>query len=143
MRLVIKLLLAATIVLAGVVSSLAESHQLQSKPTEFELAGACQSAGGSYWNDSAAEGLPHTYGCRVQNCDGEGGECSVTCGTSACTGTTPAALKAGTLLMILQNGNPVDHFYEQPEQPATPDHPGPAAPPARSEPPSNSGPILR
>ena len=122
--------LAALIFLLGATPSLAESHKLGAKPSEFELAGACQAAGGSYFNDSAANGLPHGYGCTVKNCDGKGGDCSVTCGTGGCTGTTPDAPKmSSTLLMILQDGSNVSHVYEQNEGPSTPNHkPTPTAP---------------
>lgn len=78
---------------------------LSVSPTVDELRRACSRAGGQSYIDGNGGG----YGCKTENCDGNGGTCDVHCDNkNQCFGHTPRPLPDGvTLIGILQNGNMV------------------------------------
>lgn len=86
---------------------------------------ACNAAGGKFDVGHDEHGDATTYGCNVKNCDGKGGDCSVTCGAEShtCVGSTPKIIVSATLLMMLQNGSNVNHSYGAVEGATTPNHP--------------------
>lgn len=88
----------------------AETRRIASV-SQSQLKSACDKAGGLY---SPSDGT-NTYDCIKDNCDGKGGQCSVSCTSGgSCTGTTPTTLVGGqTLLGLLQNG---DMVFHQPNQ---------------------------
>ena len=87
---------------------------------------ACADAGGVFSEDVGG------YGCIKTNCDGKGSPnggdahtCTVGCtygsesGADNCNGSTPGRVVGNiTLLMILQNGNGVNHHYDAVEGPS-------------------------
>lgn len=83
------------------------TRPMQSHPSSSELASACGAAGGSFVDNTDIDPLGG-YQCTKSNCDGKGGNCTVSCGDKGCSGTTPTRInKALSLVGILQNGNMV------------------------------------
>jgi len=92
---------------------------------------ACNASGGKFDVGKDENGDVVTYGCNKSNCDGKGGDCSVTCGADShtCVGSTPKIMVSATLLMLLQNGDNVNHSYGLSEGSSTPDHSNHSDPP--------------
>jgi hypothetical protein len=97
---------------------------------------SCNAAGGKFDVGKDENGDVVTYGCNKSNCDGKGGDCSVTCGAEShtCVGSTPKIMVSATLLMLLQNGDNVNHSYGLSEGASTPDHSTHSSPPTDNQP---------
>ena len=61
------------------------------KISESSLLDACNKAGGTFTNSGSTHNN-QSYGCNKANCDGNGGDCGVSCDakTNECYGYTPA-----------------------------------------------------
>jgi hypothetical protein len=83
------------------------TRPMSSHPSSSQLASACGAAGGDFVDNTDVD--PNGgYQCTKSNCDGQGGKCTVSCGTKGCAGTTPSRIvKPMTLIGLLQNGNEV------------------------------------
>ncbi len=95
---------------ANKVTALAGNHG------RADIANACSSSGGSYWS------LPNgSYGCNRENCDGEGGKCSVSCKSGTCYGSTPivAGRRLNPNLMDILNGGLRLHTPQAIQKPKT------------------------
>jgi hypothetical protein len=76
-------------------------------PTYGQLKSACATAGGEFVDQ---RDVGAGYSCHVPNCDGQGNECKIDCGSQSCTATTPIVIGGPTTLVgILKNGNAVVH----------------------------------
>jgi hypothetical protein len=106
------------------------TRPMSAHPTSGELKTACGNAGGDFVDNTDID--PNGgYSCTHQNCDGKGGNCTVSCGTKGCAGTTPAIISFPvTLLGLLQNGNMVNHTYQSLPDTTKPKKPDTAAPPS-------------
>lgn len=78
----------------------AKSIRLVSHPSAAEVKTACDNAGGTFVDDSQLGG-GDGYACTNENCDGEGGDCSVSCdGDGNCHGITPDRHVAHALPLV-------------------------------------------
>lgn len=90
--------------MAPVISHASQIRMLRAHPTVTQLKAACGAAGGSY-SEIGGE-----YSCTVEDCDGEGGTCGITCTSQGCWGVTPRLITGPlTFIGILQNGDNVVH----------------------------------
>jgi hypothetical protein len=146
------LIVVTTCSTIGLVSGAAfgeVTRPLQGKHSMTEIANACSKAGGAVWGMSDG-----SYGCLKGNCDGKGGDCSVTCKENGkCTGTTPQIVHG----RIFKNLNQVFTVVTSPPggrparrpsggllEPNTGFSPqGPAATGTPLAPPPTGGPVLR
>ena len=82
----------------------AESAILKGAYGQADIARACQSAGGTPFGIAGV-----SYGCKTENCDGNGGTCSVECtDPQHCLATTPTRIVVPTTLLgLLQNGDAI------------------------------------
>jgi hypothetical protein len=83
------------------------------------VASACSKAGGSSWSNL------DSYGCTKKNCDGKGGDCSVSCNDKGqCVGQTPPSRVAGATLgqvlgiKVSGGGSPAAEQSQGPRKPS-------------------------
>ncbi len=92
------ILLAAFLSFVGITDQ-AWAKQVQFQGTIGQVVRACKQAGGELSVGT------HSASCRNKNCDGNGGDCTVTCNDGDnCTGDTPGRVgrpKAGNIGAIL------------------------------------------
>jgi hypothetical protein len=101
-RISLCLSLIALLTMSG--SGRAETRILMGAYGQADIARICVAVGGTFTST-----LGVSYGCKKENCDGEGGTCEVTCTDPLkCKAETPARIVGPTTLIgILQNGDSV------------------------------------
>jgi hypothetical protein len=83
-----------------------EVRPMQATPGFSELQSQCVDLGGTFTKSPDGNG----YACTMDNCDGQGGVCTVACDNDQnCVGSTPTRITQPVSLRgILQNGDNID-----------------------------------